>query len=227
MERAGHAGAGRGEHGAGSLRLAKELLTVVMVVGGQTHLEWGYAITMSTSLTLEQRAELFRRQPKPTDGGKTHFSATIWEPDRIGQGQKIFTIAVRHRQSGIGLTKRAGNTLASSSCMLGCTGRPGQQGSAGLRLAIEQAPWWTQAGRMENAIVDDLDVLDRMADLSSPPAAAEAAGLQKTDYFRRRSGTRAIWRRTTGLQHRSSASLVRHWPDGVGREVFVCLSLSL
>ena len=111
--------------------------------------------------------------------------------------------------------------------MLGGTGRPGQQGSAGLRLAIEQAPWWTHAGRMENAIVDDLDVLDRMADLSSPPAAAEAAGLQKTDYFRRRSGTCANWRRTTGLHHRSSASLVRHWPDGVGREVFVCLSLSL
>ena len=80
---------------------------------------------------------------------------------------------------------------------------------------------------MENAIVDDLDVLDRMADLSSPPAAAEAAGLQKTDYFRRRSGTRVNWRRTTGLHHRSSASLVRYWPDGVGREVFVCLSLSL
>ena len=65
--------------------------------------------------------------------------------------------------------------------MLGCTGRPGQQVSASLRLAIEQAPWSTHAGRMENAIVDDLDVLDRMADLSSPPAAAEAAGLQKTD----------------------------------------------
>ena len=30
--------------------------------------------------TLEQRAELFRRQPKPPDGGKTHFSATIWSP---------------------------------------------------------------------------------------------------------------------------------------------------
>ena len=103
------------------------------------------------------------------------------EPDRIGQGQKIFTIAVRHHQSGIGLTKRAGNALASSSCMLGCTGRPGQQVSASLRLAIEQAPWWTHAGRVENAIVDDLDVLDRMVDLSSPPAAAEAAGLQKTD----------------------------------------------
>ena len=34
---------------------------------------------------------------------------------------------------------------------------------------------------MENAIVDDLDVLDRMADLSSPPAAAEATGLQNTN----------------------------------------------
>ena len=30
--------------------------------------------------TLEQRAELFRRQPKPPDGGKTHLSATIWSP---------------------------------------------------------------------------------------------------------------------------------------------------
>ena len=39
-------------------------------------------------------------------------------------------------------------------------------------------------GRMENAIVDDLDVLDRMADLSSPrPAVAETAGLQKTNSF--------------------------------------------
>ena len=44
-------------------------------------------------------------------------------------------------------------------------------------------------GRMENAIVDDLDVLDRMADLSSPPAAVEAAGLQKIDYFRRGRGS--------------------------------------
>ena len=65
--------------------------------------------------------------------------------------------------------------------MLGRTGRPGQQGSASLRLAIEQAPWSTHAGRMENAIFDDLDVLVRMAHLSSPPAAAEAAGLQKTN----------------------------------------------
>ena len=48
--RAGHAG--RGELGAGSLRLAKELLTVFMVLDGLTHLEWGYAITMSTSLIL-------------------------------------------------------------------------------------------------------------------------------------------------------------------------------
>ena len=61
--------------------------------------------------------------------------------------------------------------------MLGRTGRLGQKVSASLRLAIEQAQWSTHAGRMENAIVDDLDVLDRMADLSSPPAAAEAAGL--------------------------------------------------
>ena len=58
---------------------------------------------------LEQRAELFRRQPRPPDD---------LEPGRIGQGHKIFTIAVRHRQSGIGLMKRAGSALASSSCML-------------------------------------------------------------------------------------------------------------
>ena len=100
------------------------------------------------------------------------------ETERIGR--EIFTIAVRHCQSGIGLTKRAGNALAPSSCMLGRAGRSGQQGIASLRLANEQAPWSTHAGRMENAIVDDLDVLDRMADLSSPPAADETAGLQKT-----------------------------------------------
>ena len=29
---------------------------------------------------LKQRAELFRRQPRPPDGGETHFSATIWSP---------------------------------------------------------------------------------------------------------------------------------------------------
>ena len=34
---------------------------------------------------------------------------------------------------------------------------------------------------MENAIVDDLHVLDRMAELSSSPAAADAAGLKKTN----------------------------------------------
>ena len=66
--------------------------------------------------------------------------------------------------------------------MLGRTGRLGQQGIASLRLAIEQAPWSTNASGMRNAIVDDLDVLDRKVDLSSPPAAAEARGLdlQKT-----------------------------------------------
>ena len=111
--------------------------------------------------------------------------------------------------------------------MLGRTGRSGQQGIASLRLAIKQAPSSTHAGRMENAIVDDLDVLDRMADLSSPPAAAEATGLQKPAHFRRRSGTRVDRRRTTALRHHSSALLVRHLPDEVGREVFVCLSLSL
>ena len=64
--------------------------------------------------------------------------------------------------------------------MLGRTGQSGQQVVASLRLAIEQAPWSTHAGRMENAIVDDFYVLDRRADLSAPPAEAEAAGLQKT-----------------------------------------------
>ena len=64
-------------------------------------------------------------------------------------------------------------------CWVGLDDRA-KQGSASLRLAIEQAPWWTHAGRIENPIVDNLDVLDRMADLSSP-AAAEAAGLQKTN----------------------------------------------
>ena len=46
----------------------------------------------------EQRAELFRRQPRPPDGGKsTRFSATIWSP--IGSDKDIrsspllFTIA--------------------------------------------------------------------------------------------------------------------------------------
>ena len=43
MLNAGHAG--RGERGAGSLRLvlAEALLTVFMVLGGQTHLKWGTA----------------------------------------------------------------------------------------------------------------------------------------------------------------------------------------
>ena len=44
--------AGRGELGAGSLRLAETLLTVFMVLCGQTHLEWGNAIIVSTSLML-------------------------------------------------------------------------------------------------------------------------------------------------------------------------------
>ena len=60
MLNAGHAG--RGELGAGSLRLAEELLTVFMVLGGWTHLEWGDAITVSTSLKLwTKKPELFRR----------------------------------------------------------------------------------------------------------------------------------------------------------------------
>ena len=42
---------------------------------------------------------------------------------------------------------------------------------------------------------------------------------RKPAHFRRRSGTR-VDRRTTDLRHRNSASLVRHWPDKFGREVF-------
>ena len=64
--------------------------------------------------------------------------------------------------------------------MLGRTGRSGQQGIASHRLAIKQALWSAHAGRMGSAIVDDLDVLYRMVDLFSPPAADKAAGLQKT-----------------------------------------------
>ena len=69
---AGHAG--RGELGADSLRLVEALLTVFMVLGRRTHLEWGDAITVSTSLMLWDKgrnwAELFRRQPRPPDGEK-------------------------------------------------------------------------------------------------------------------------------------------------------------
>ena len=180
---------------------------------------------------LEQRAELFRRQARPPDGGKnSHFCDNL-EPDRIGQGHKIFAIAARHRQSGIGLMKRGGNALVSSSCMLGRTGRPGRQGSASLRLAIEQAPWSTHAGCTENAIVDDLDALDRMADLSLPPAAAEAAGLQKANSLSVNSkvwNPRGLEKDDSGRPSPPQLSIAsQHWPDGVGREVFVCLSLSL
>ena len=65
---AGHAG--RGELGAGSLQLPEALLRVFTMLRGQTHLEWGNAITVSTSLILlGQRAELFRRQPRRPGGG--------------------------------------------------------------------------------------------------------------------------------------------------------------
>ena len=111
--------------------------------------------------------------------------------------------------------------------MLGCTGRPGQQVSASLRLAIEQAPWWTHAGRMENAIVDDLDVLDQMADLSLPPAAAEAAGLQKNrltfgeglESARIGEGRQAS---TTAAQHRWSGIGLTEW---AGKFSCVCRCL--
>ena len=84
LGRAGHAGAGRGEHSAGSLRLAKELLTVVMVVGGQTHLEWGYAITMSTSLILwnKGRNSFVASRSRRTAGKLTFLGQSGARPDR-------------------------------------------------------------------------------------------------------------------------------------------------
>ena len=70
---AGHAG--RGELGAGSLRLVEALLTVFTVLGGRTQLELGDAITVSTSLMLWNRGRnsFVASQVRRTAGNELTF----------------------------------------------------------------------------------------------------------------------------------------------------------
>ena len=66
---------GRGELGAGSLRLAEALLTVFMVLGGWTQLELGDEITVSTSLMLwnKGRNSFVASQVRRTAGTQLTF----------------------------------------------------------------------------------------------------------------------------------------------------------
>ena len=92
---AGHAG--RGELGAGSLRLAEALLTVFTVLGGRTQLELGDAITVSTSLMLWNRGR-----------EKNSLFCDDLETERIGQGRTsdlhhcCSPLPVRHRPDEAG-----------------------------------------------------------------------------------------------------------------------------